>query len=150
MRPASPTIEAQTFRKLQARIMPFLCVLYLIAYLDRINIGFAALTMNKELAVPSQQYGFLAGVFFWGYFLFEIPSNLLLHRVGARIWIARILISWGIVAVLSGFVQDAPQLYAARFLLGVGEAGFMPGVFLYLSYWFPRHEQARVLALFQT
>jgi len=143
-------ISTRTIRKVRNRIVPLLFLLSIVAYLDRINIGFAALTMNAELALTSEQFGLLTGIFFWGYLLFEIPSNLLLHKVGARIWIARILISWGIVAVLSGFVQNAPQLYVARFLLGVGEAGFLPGVFLYLSYWFPQQEQARVLALFLT
>ena len=99
----------------------------MIAYLDRINIGFAALTMNKELAISSQQFGMLVGVFFFGYFLFEIPSNLLLHKFGARVWIARILITWGIVAMLTGFVHSVHQLYVARFLLGLAEAGYSPG-----------------------
>src|SRR5262245_49093347 len=143
-------VSTRTIGKVRNRIVPLLFLLSIVAYVDRINIGFAALTMNAELTLTSEQFGLLTGIFFWGYLLFEIPSNLLLHKVGARIWIARILISWGIVAVLSGFVQNAPQLYVARFLLGVGEAGFYPGVFLYLSYWFPRKEQAQVLALFMT
>lgn len=100
-------IETRTIRKLQTRLIPFILVLMIIAFIDRINIGFAALTMNKELAITSQQFGLLSGIFFWGYFLFEIPSNLLLHKIGARIWIARILISWGIAAMLAGFVQTA-------------------------------------------
>jgi len=119
------------------RILPFVFLLYLVAYLDRINIGFAALTMNKELAITSQQFGLLAGFFFFGYLIFEVPSNLLLHRIGARVWIARILMTWGIVAVLTGFAQTVHQLYVARFLLGVAEAGFFPGIVLYLTYWFP-------------
>src|SRR2546428_7793036 len=100
------------------RIIPFVFLLYIISFLDRVNIGFAALTMNKELAITSQQYGLIFGVFFFGYFFFEIPSNLLLHQIGARIWIARILISWGIVAMLTGFVHTVHQLYVMRFLLG--------------------------------
>jgi MFS family permease len=124
--------------------------LYITAFVDRINIGFAALTMNKELAISSQQFGFAAGIFFFGYVLFEVPSNLLLHRIGARIWIARILTSWGIIAVLTGFVSTAPQLYTARFLLGVAEAGYFPGIVLYLTYWFPQREQAQSIALFMT
>ena len=108
---------------MQIRILPYLFLLYVIAYLDRINIGFAALTMNKELGISSQQFGFLVGVFFFGYCLFEIPSNLLLHKLGARVWIARILVTWGIVAALTGFVRSVSQLYVARFLLGVAEAG---------------------------
>jgi ACS family tartrate transporter-like MFS transporter len=145
---APASIEIKTVRKLQARIVPLLFLLYIVAYLDRINIGFAALTMNKELAISSQQFGLLVGVFFFGYFLFEIPSNLLLHKIGARIWIGRILISWGIMAMLTGLVRSVPQLYIARFLLGVAEAGFFPGIVLYLTYWFRQREQAQTIALF--
>src|SRR5580700_8166697 len=113
----SSPIETRTIRKLRIRIIPFLFLLYIVAYLDRINIGFAALTMNKELAITSRQFGLLVGIFFFGYFLFEIPSNILLHKIGARIWIARILITWGIVAMLTGAVHSLPQLYVASFLL---------------------------------
>ncbi len=148
--PEIELIEQQTTRKIRARLLPFLFVLYVTAFLDRINIGFAALTMNKDLAISSQQFGLLVGIFFFGYFLFEVPSNLILHKVGARVWIARILLSWGAVAMATGFVRNVPQLYAARFLLGVAEAGFFPGIVLYLSYWFPRREQARTIALFMT
>ncbi len=144
------TIEARTIQKVRIRIIPCIFLLYIVAFLDRINIGFAALTMNKELAITSQQFGLLTGIFFIGYFLFEIPSNLLLHKIGARIWIARILISWGIVAMLTGFVQNVSQLYVARFLLGLTEAGYFPGIVLYLTYWFPQREQARAIALFMT
>jgi MFS transporter, ACS family, tartrate transporter len=145
---APASIEIKTIRKLQVRIVPLLFLLYIVAYLDRINIGFAALTMNKELAISSQQFGLLVGVFFFGYFLFEIPSNLLLHKIGARLWIGRILISWGIMAMLTGLVRSVPQLYVARFLLGVAEAGFFPGIVLYLTYWFRQREQAQTIALF--
>jgi ACS family tartrate transporter-like MFS transporter len=145
---ASISIEKKTIRKVRNRILPFLFVLYVICYLDRVNVAIAALTMNKELAITSEQFGLLTGIFFIGYFLFEIPSNLLLHKIGARIWIARILISWGITATLTGFVQNIHQLYWARFLLGLAEAGYVPGVYLYLTYWFPKREQARALALF--
>jgi ACS family tartrate transporter-like MFS transporter len=141
-------IEARTIRKVRIRILPFIFFLYIVAYLDRINIGFAALTMNKELAITSQQYGLIFGIFFFGYFIFEIPSNLLLHKIGARVWIARILISWGIVAMLTGLAQSVSQLYVARFLLGLAEAGYFPGMVLYLTYWFPQREQARAIALF--
>ena len=106
--------------------------------------------MNTALAITSAQFGLLVGVFFWGYFLFEIPSNLLLHKIGARIWIARILITWGTVAMLTGAVHSLPQLYVARFLLGVAEAGFFPGIVLYLTYWFRQREQAGVISLFVT
>jgi len=146
----SATIEARTIRKLQLRLLPFLFLLYVIAFVDRINIGFAALTMNKELAMTSQEFGFAAGVFFFGYCLFEVPSNLLLHKIGARIWIARILITWGILAALTGFVHTVHHLYVLRFLLGLAEAGYFPGIVLYLTYWFRQREQARVLALFMT
>src|SRR5215467_2308137 len=143
-------IAARTIRKVRNRLIPLLFLLYIVAFLDRINIAFAALTMNADLAITSRQFGLLTGIFFWGYCLFEIPSNLLLHRIGARTWIARILVSWGIVAVLTGLVHSAPQLYAVRFLLGVGEAGFFPGILLYLTYWFPQREQARAIALLLT
>jgi ACS family tartrate transporter-like MFS transporter len=141
------SIEAGTIRKVRTRILPFLFLLYVVAYLDRSNIGFAALTMNKELAITSQQFGLVAGIFFFGYFLFEVPSNLLLHRIGARIWIARILITWGIVAMLTGFVHNVHQLYVVRFVLGLAEAGYYPGVVLYLTYWFRQRERAHAIAL---
>ncbi len=144
------TIEARTIQKLRMRIIPFVFVLYIISFLDRINIGFAALTMNKELAITSKQFGLVAGIFFFGYFLFEIPSNLLLHKIGARIWIARILITWGILAMLTGLVHSVQQLYAVRFLLGLAEAGYFPGIVLYLTYWFRQRDQAQVIALFLT
>ena len=143
-------IDTRTIQKLKIRLLPFLFVLYVVAFLDRINIGFAALTMNKELAITSQQFGLIAGIFFIGYVIFEVPSNLLLHRIGARIWIARILLSWGIVAMLTGFVQSVAQFYVVRFLLGVAEAGFFPGIVLYLTYWFRQREQAHAIALFMT
>ena len=143
-------IDTRTIHKLKIRLLPFLFVLYVVAFLDRINIGFAALTMNKELAITSQQFGLIAGIFFIGYVIFEVPSNLLLHRIGARIWIARILLSWGIVAMLTGFVQSVAQFYVVRFLLGVAEAGFFPGIVLYLTYWFRQREQAHAIALFMT
>src|SRR6267154_1783615 len=147
---AAKSIESRTIRKLQIRLIPFLFLLYVVAFVDRINIGFAALTMNKELGITSQQYGMAAGIFFIGYFLFEVPSNLVLHKIGARVWIARILLSWGLVATLTGLVQNVHQLYIARILLGVTEAGYFPGIVLYLTYWFPQREQARTLALFLT
>jgi MFS transporter, ACS family, tartrate transporter len=147
---ASTAIEVRTVRKVRARIIPFVFVLFVIAVLDRNNIGLAALTMNKELAISSQQYGFIVGIFFVGYFIFEIPSNLLLHKIGARVWIARILITWGIVAMLGGLVRTVPQLYAVRFLLGLAEAGYFPGILLYLTYWFRQRQLAQTVALFLT
>src|SRR5215467_4803299 len=121
-------IETRTVRKITSRIIPFVLILFVVNALDRNNIGFAALTMNKELGITAHQYGLIAGIFFFGYFIFEIPSNLLLHRIGPRVWIARILITWGIIAALTGFVRNVPQLYAVRFLLGLAEAGFFPGI----------------------
>ena len=142
------SIAAHTIRKITLRIIPLIFVLYLVAFLDRINITFAALTMNEELMISSAQYGLLAGVFFIGYFIFEIPSNLLLHKLGARAWIARIIVTWGIVAALTGLAANVHQLYALRFALGVAEAGFAPGILLYLTYWFPRRDRARAIGLY--
>lgn len=147
---AAVPIDTRTIHKLKIRLLPFLFVLYVVAFIDRINIGFAALTMNKELAITSQQFGLIAGIFFIGYVIFEVPSNLLLHKIGARIWIARILLSWGIVAMATGFVQSVAQFYVVRFLLGVAEAGFFPGIVLYLTYWFRQQERAHAIALFMT
>jgi len=140
--------EDRIVRKLRMRIIPFVFVLYIISFLDRINISFAALTMNTELAITSKQFGWVAGIFFFGYFLFEIPSNLMLHKIGARIWIACILIVWGFLATLSGLVHSVHQLYAVRFLLGLAEAGYFPGITLYLTYWFRQRDQAQAIALF--
>ena len=140
--------EGKTIHKLRMRIIPFVLVLYIISFLDRINISFAALTMNKELAITSKQFGWVAGIFFFGYFLFEIPSNLMLHKIGARIWIACILITWGFLATLTGLVHSVHQLYLVRFLLGLAEAGYFPGIALYLTYWFRQREQAQAIALF--
>lgn len=137
-----------TVRKIRLRLIPFLFIIFVIAFVDRINIGFAALTMNRDLAIASQQFGFLSGIFFFGYFLFEIPSNYLLHRIGARVWIARILFSWGLLATLTGFVQNVQQLYVMRFLLGLAEAGYFPGIILYLTYWFRQRDMAQAAALF--
>jgi len=144
------SLGEKTLRKARIRIIPFIFLLYFVAYLDRTNIAFAALTMNKELGVTSQQFGLLSGIFFFGYFIFEVPSNLLLHKIGARIWIARILITWGTVAAVTGLVRTVHQLYFARFLLGFAEAGYFPGIILYLTYWFRRQERAQVTALFLT
>ena len=144
----SDELARRTTRKVLWRVIPLIFVLYMISYLDRANIGYAALQMNAELALSSEAFGFAAGVFFIGYFLFEVPSNMALARFGARIWIARILITWGAVAVASAFVQTANQLYVLRFLLGVAEAGFFPGIIIYLTYWFRAQDQAISVALF--
>jgi ACS family tartrate transporter-like MFS transporter len=141
-------LEKQTIQKIKMRIIPFTFLLYIISYLDRANIGYAALQMNKELALSSEVFGIVSGVFFIGYFLFEVPSNVLMQRFGARVWIARILITWGIVAALTGFAQNAVHMYILRFLLGVAEAGFYPGILLYYAKWFPAKERATTVALF--
>jgi ACS family tartrate transporter-like MFS transporter len=147
---ATAEIHSRATRKVWTKIIPIVFVLFVINYIDRVNIGFAALTMNKELAITSQQYGFIAGIFFLGYFFFEVPSNLLLHRLGARVWIARILVSWGIVAVLTGFARTALHLYVLRFLLGVAEAGYIPGIILYLTYWFRQRHLGQAVSLLST
>jgi MFS transporter, ACS family, tartrate transporter len=138
----------ETIRKIQWRILPFLILLYIVAFIDRSNIGFAALKMNPDLGITSTQFGLAAGLFTVGYFLFEVPSNLLMHRYGARKWIARILFTWGAVAACTAFVQNYLQLAIVRTVLGIAEAGFFPCVLLYLTYWFPERQRARVVALF--
>lgn len=143
-------LASQTIRKIQFRLLPFIFVLYIVAVLDRVNVGFAALTMNKELAITAEQFGLLAGIFFIGYFFFEVPSNIFLHKFGARVWIARILVSWGVVAGATGFAHSATHLYIIRFCLGLAEAGFFPGMILYLTYWFPERERAQAVAFFMT
>ena len=130
------------------RLMPFLCLCYAVNFLDRVNVGFAALSMNADLGFSPSVFGAGAGIFFAGYILFEVPSNLALQRFGARIWIARIMISWGIVAIAMAFVSGETSFYVLRFLLGVAEAGFFPGIILYLTYWFPARERARIVSLF--
>ena len=145
---AADELERSTTRKVFWRIVPFCFVLYVISYLDRANIGYAALQMNRELALSSEAFGFASGIFFIGYFLFEVPSNAMLTRFGARVWIARILVSWGLIACLTAFVQTATQLYVLRFLLGVAEAGFFPGIIVHLTYWFRAKERATTVACF--
>ncbi|MBR0825872.1 MFS transporter [Bradyrhizobium manausense] len=141
-------LQTRVLRKITLRIVPFIMLLYFVAFIDRVNIGFASLTMNKDLGLSPAVYGFGAGIFFWGYFMFEVPSNIILHKVGARIWIARVMITWGLVSAAMAFVQGATSFYILRFLLGAAEAGFFPGIILYLSYWFPAQQRAAVTALF--
>ncbi len=143
-------LSGPALAKVRRRLLPFVFALYIVNYLDRINVGFAALEMNRELRLGDAAFGFGAGLFFIGYFLLEIPSNLILHRVGARAWIARIMISWGVVAIGMAAVRGVASFYSLRFLLGVAEAGFFPGIILYLTFWFPAREQARAIALFLT
>jgi MFS transporter, ACS family, tartrate transporter len=137
-------------RKATVRLIPFLFVLYIVSFLDRVNVSFAALQMNEDLGFSDAVYGLGAGIFFIGYFLFEVPSNLILERVGARVWIARIMITWGIISTAMFLVTGPVSFYLLRFLLGVAEAGFFPGIILYLTYWFPARERAKAVALFMT
>src|SRR5215216_4988408 len=143
-------LESRTIAKVRLRLLPFLFFCYSIAYLDRVNVGFAALEMNRDLRLSDTAYGFGAGLFFWGYAVLEVPSNLILARVGARRWIARIMIGWGLVSSATMFVSGPASFAAMRLLLGVAEAGFFPGIILYLTYWFPAAERAKAVALFMT
>ncbi|MFD7227580.1 MFS transporter [Streptomyces sp. NPDC059881] len=142
--------ENAVFRKVVRRIVPFLILCYVFSYLDRVNVGFAKLQMSDDLGFSEAAYGLGAGLFFIGYFLFEVPSNLMLQRIGARTWIARIMISWGLVSASFMFVTNEAMFYVLRFLLGAAEAGFYPGVILYCTYWFPSHRRARVIAMFMS
>jgi len=143
-------LERRAYRRVTWRLIPFLFACYVAAYLDRVNVGFAKLQMLDELGMSETAYGIGAGIFFLGYFLFEVPSNLILHRVGARTWIARIMITWGILSAATMFVASAEWFYLLRFLLGIAEAGFFPGIVLYLSQWYPASRRGRVMALFMT
>jgi MFS transporter, ACS family, tartrate transporter len=143
-------VGARAIRRVRRRLIPFLALLYFIAYLDRVNVGFAALQMNAALGLSPLEYGRGAGIFFLGYFLFEVPSNLALARIGARIWIARIAIVWGFVSMAMMFATGPRSFNALRFLLGAAEAGFFPGIVLYFTYWFPTRERARAMAQFST
>lgn len=140
------TVERRTIAKVSWRLLPLAALAYCIAYIDRSNISFAALTMNKDLGFSAYLYGWGAGIFFFGYFLFEIPSNLILERVGARIWIARIMITWGIISALMAIVTGPTSFLIIRFLLGAAEAGFFPGMILYFTYWFPAEYRGRVIS----
>ncbi|AUX90227.1 MULTISPECIES: MFS transporter [Acinetobacter] len=145
---AKSALEEQTIKRISKRIIPFLIILFVMAFLDRTNIGFAALHMNDAIGITQTIFGLGAGIFFLGYFIAEVPSNVLLHRFGARIWIARIMITWGIIAALMGLIQNGTQFIVLRFLLGIAEAGFFPGVIFYLTLWFPARYRARVFATF--
>jgi len=146
----TPDVATATLRKITLRLIPFLFILYIVAWLDRVNVGFAALQMNADLGFSSAAFGFGSGVFFLGYCLFEVPSNLVLHRVGAPRWISRIMISWGAISAAMMFVRTTPTFYVLRFLLGAAEAGFFPGVVYYLSHWYPEGQRARAIAAFMT
>ena len=153
----TPELEARTIRKVTARLIPFLIVCYFVAYLDRVNVGFAALTMNQDLGLTASMYGFGAGVFFLAYFVFEVPSNLFLDRFGARKWIARIMFTWGVLSGLMAFIprlsaysglRNEQVFYSLRVLLGIAEAGFFPGIIFYLTLWFPAVYRARIISAF--
>ena len=144
----TPAFKAETIGLITRRLIPFLMLLYLIAYLDRSNISVAALQMNADLGLTSQMYGLGAGLFYVTYIIFEVPSNIILARVGARRWIARIMVTWGLIACGMAFIQSAHQLYGMRLLLGAAEAGFTPGVIYYISRWFPSSNRARAMSFF--
>ncbi|QRX83485.1 MFS transporter [Glaciimonas sp. PAMC28666] len=144
------SFEEETYAKVTWRLIPFLFICYVFAYLDRVNVGFAKLQMLSDLKFSETVYGLGAGIFFIGYFIFEVPSNIALHKFGARKWIARIMITWGIVAAAMVFVKTPVVFYFLRFLLGVAEAGFFPGIILYLTYWYPAARRAKITALFMT
>jgi MFS family permease len=149
--PFAPTAgvnEEATMKKVLRHIIPFVFICYVVSYLDRINVGFAALTMNRDLGLTPAEFGLGAGLFFLGYFIFEIPSNLAMHRYGARVWIARIMISWGLISMATAFVVGPKSFALSRFLLGLAEAGFTPGIYLYFTKWFPGAWRGKATAAF--
>lgn len=149
-RPVTDQLEHETITRVKWRMIPLLFLCYYAAYLDRVNVGFAALQMNKALGLTGAAFGLGGGIFFVGYFLAEIPSNLILERVGARVWIARILLTWGIISALTAFVWSEWSFFGIRFLLGIAEAGYYPGIILFLTWWFPSAYRSRMIALFMT
>ena len=148
--PISYDTEARTYAKVTWRLIPFLCLCFVIAFLDRVNVSFAKLQMLSDLKFSESVYGLGAGIFFLAYFLFEVPSNVIMHRVGARRWIARIMITWAVLTMVMAMVNSVFTFYVVRFLLGAAEAGFFPGVILYLSYWYPVNRRSKITALFMT
>jgi ACS family tartrate transporter-like MFS transporter len=141
-------LERTAFAKATRRLIPFVCLLYFVSFLDRVNVGFAALTMNQDIGLSAAAYGSGAGIFFLGYFLFEVPSNIILQKTGARRWIARIMVSWGLLSIATAFVQGPTSYWITRFLLGAAEAGFFPGIILYLTHWFPNAMRGRIMGWF--
>jgi ACS family tartrate transporter-like MFS transporter len=142
--------EERIFARAAWRLIPFMGLLYVVSFLDRVNVGFAALTMNADVGLDDTAFGMGAGIFFIGYFVFEVPSNAIMERVGARVWMFRIMLTWGLVSMATAFVHGPHAFYFVRFLLGAAEAGFFPGMVLYLTYWFPQETRARFIALFMT
>ena len=148
MRGQDPGAADAILARAARRLIPLMALMYVASFLDRVNIGFAALTMNRDLGFSDQVFGLGAGIFFLGYFLFEVPSNLMLEKVGARVWMSRIMLSWGLVSMATAFVKTAFAFYVLRFLLGLAEAGLYPGMILYMTYWFPEATRARFISLF--
>jgi ACS family tartrate transporter-like MFS transporter len=146
--PSDKILSDRILARAAWRLIPFMSLMYVVSFLDRVNISFAALTMNRDLGFSPEAYGFGAGIFFWGYFLFEVPSNLMLQKVGARLWMCRICVTWGLLSMLTAFVKDPVSFSVVRFLLGAAEAGLYPGMVLYMTYWFPASTRARFIALF--
>src|ERR1700751_2209335 len=142
------TLERSTMPEVYRRLLPVAVLSYILAYIDRINVSFAGLTMRGDLGMSAGSFGFAVGLFYWAYFLFEVPSNVILEKVGARIWIARIMITWGILAGLTAAVTGSTSFGVVRFLLGMAEAGFFPGIILYFTYWFPARHHARIVSGF--
>src|SRR6516162_3481790 len=141
-------LQRSTMRKVYLRLLPFAVLSYILAYIDRINVSFAGLTMRDDLGMSAATFGFAVGTFYWGYFIFEVPSNVILEKIGARIWIARIMITWGILAGFTAAVTNSTNFAIVRFLLGAAEAGFFPGIILYFTYWFPARHHARIVSGF--
>src|ERR1700738_5275377 len=141
-------LETTTMRRVSLRLMPFLVISYLLCYIDRVNVGFASLQMNKAVGIDPKIYGLGAGIFFVGYFILEVPSNLALERFGARKWIARIMLTWGLVSAAFALIGGPTSFLVLRFLLGAAEAGFFPGVIMYLTYWYPSVYRAKIVGVF--
>jgi MFS transporter, ACS family, tartrate transporter len=144
----SGSVEKSAVRKVYLRLLPIALLTYFLCYVDRINVGFAALTMRGDLGMSATDFGFAAGTFYWGYFIFEVPSNIIMEKVGARLWIARIMITWGLLAAATAFATGAESFAIIRFFLGLAEAGFFPGLVLYFTYWFPHYHHARIISGF--
>jgi ACS family tartrate transporter-like MFS transporter len=142
------SVEKSAIRKVYMRLLPIALLTYFLCYVDRINVGFAALTMRGDLGMSATEFGFAAGTFYWGYFIFEVPSNIIMEKVGARLWIARIMITWGILSAVTAFSTGAQSFAIIRFFLGLAEAGFFPGLILYFTYWFPHYHHARIISGF--